>query len=128
MRLRRLDQVAQRLEELGFPRDAARRLSATGTLLHLDAGYVLCREGERGTQAFLLLEGEAEVQVNDESLLIGAGEVVGELATLDPHRRRNATVLANGPVEVLVFDVQTYRSLAKVDDLRSRLVPARAAA
>jgi len=128
MRLRRLDQVAQRLEELGFPRDAARRLSATGTLLHLDAGYVLCREGERGTQAFLLLEGEAEVRVGDESLLIGAGEVVGEMATLDPHRRRNATVLANGPVDVLVYDVKTYRSLAKVDDLRSRLVPARAAA
>jgi CRP-like cAMP-binding protein len=128
MRLRRLDQVALRLEELGFPRDAARRLSATGTLLHLDAGYILCREGERGTQAFLLLEGEAEVQVGGQSVLIGEGEVVGELATLDPHRRRNATVLANGPVEVLVFDVKTYRSLAQVDDLRSRLVPVRAAA
>ena len=128
MRLRRLDQVAHRLEELGFPRDAARRLSAAGTLLHLDAGYVLCREGERGTQAFLLLEGETEVRFGDESVLVGAGEVVGELATLDPHRRRNATVLANGPVEVLVYDVKTYRSLAKVDDLRSRLVPARAAA
>ena len=128
MRLRRLDQVALRLEELGFPRDAARRLSATGTLLHLDAGYILCREGERGTQAFVLLEGEAEVRVGDDSLLIGAGEVVGELATLDPHRRRNATVLANGPVDVLVYDVKTYRSLAQVDDLRSRLVPVRTAA
>ena len=128
MRLRRLDLVAHRLEELGFPRDAARRLSATGTLLHLDAGYVLCREGERGTQAFLLLEGEAEVRVGDQSVLIGAGEVVGELATLDPHRRRNATVLAHGPVDVLVYDVKTYRSLAKADDLRSRLVPARTAA
>ena len=128
MRLRRLDQVALRLEELGFPRDAARRLSATGTLLHLDAGYILCREGERGTQAFLLLEGEAEVQVGGQSVLIGAGEVVGELATLDPHRRRNATVLANGPVDVLVFDVKTYRSLAQFDDLRSRLVPVRTAA
>jgi len=120
--------VALRLEELGFPRDAARRLSATGTLLHLDAGYILCREGERGTQAFVLLEGEAEVRVGDDSLLIGAGEVVGELATLDPHRRRNATVLANGPVDVLVYDVKTYRSLAQVDDLRSRLVPVRTAA
>jgi CRP-like cAMP-binding protein len=128
MRLRRLDLVTHRLEELGFPRDAARRLSATGTLLHLDAGYVLCREGERGTQAFLLLEGEAEVRVGEESVLVGAGEVVGELATLDPHRRRNATVLANGPVEVLVYDVKTYRSLAEVDDLRSRLAPTRAAA
>ena len=128
MRLRRLDQVALRLEELGFPRDAARRLSATGTLLHLDAGYILCREGERGHQAFVLLEGEAEVRVGADSLLLGAGEVVGELATLDPHRRRNATVLANGPIDVLVYDVETYRSLAQVDDLRSRLAPVRTAA
>jgi CRP-like cAMP-binding protein len=59
---------------------------------------------------------------------VGAGDVVGELATLDPHRTRNATVVAAGPIEVLVYDVATYRSLAQVDDLRSRLAPARVAA
>jgi CRP-like cAMP-binding protein len=128
MRNRRVDLVAERLEDLGFPRDAARRLSAGGTLLHLDAGSVLCREGERGTQAFLLLRGEAEVQLADAPVVLRAGDVAGELATLDPHRLRNATVVAAGPVEVLVYDVATFRSLAKVDDLRSRLVPQRVAA
>jgi len=128
MRLRRIDRVAQRLEDLGYLRTAARRLSAGGTLLHLDAGSVLCEEGERGTQAFLLLQGEAEVHLADNRVIVGAGGVVGELATLDPHRRRNATVVAAGPIEVLVFDVATFRALARLDDLRSRLVPERIAA
>jgi hypothetical protein len=42
MRLRRLDLVARRLQELGYPRGAALRLSAGGTLLYLDAGSVMC--------------------------------------------------------------------------------------
>ena len=128
MRLRRVDRVAQRLEGLGFPRAAAHRLSTGGTLLHLDAGTVLCQAGERGTQAFLLLDGSAAVSLADREVVVGPGEVVGELATLDPHRTRNADVVAHGPVEVLVFDVATFRALAQVDDLRSRLVPERSAA
>jgi CRP-like cAMP-binding protein len=127
MHRRRIDQVAHRLEALGFPRVAAHRLSVAGTLLHLDAGSVLCHEGERGMQAFLILCGEVEVSLVDERVLVGAGEVVGELATLDPKRTRNATVTAAGPIEVLVYDVGTYRSLAKLDDLRRRLAPRTAA-
>lgn len=125
MRNRRVDVVAERLEALGYRRPAARQLSMSGTLLHLDAGSVLCREGERGTQAFLLLRGEVEVQLAEHSVLVPEGEVVGELATLDPRRLRNATVVAAGPVEVLVFDVATYRSLARFEELRDRLVPDR---
>ena len=128
MRSRRIDRVAHRLEELGFPARPARRLSMDGTLLHLDAGSVLCEEGERGTQAFLLLDGEVDVQLADTTLRIGAGAVVGELATLDHRRTRNATVVAAGPIEVLVYDVATYRALAREDDLRARLAPQRTAA
>lgn len=124
----RIDRVAERLEDLGLPRDAARRLSQGGTLIQLDAGSVLCREGERGTQAFLILSGEVNVLLPEETVVSRAGDVVGELATLDPRRTRNATVEAAGPVEVLVFDVQTFRSLAHTDDLRPRLAPERSAA
>jgi hypothetical protein len=67
------------------------------------------------------------VQRDGDVITVGAGDVVGEQATLEPRRLRNATVVANGPVEVLVFDVASYRSLARLDDLRSRLAPDRAA-
>ena len=124
----RRDPIAHRLTELGIDRRAAAVLSTHGTAVDLEAGRVLCREGERGTQAFLLVEGEAEVTTPASVIRIGPGEVVGELATLDPGRTRNATVSTTTPVRVLVFDVGTYRFLASREELRGRLAPVRTAA
>lgn len=126
--LRSTDPVATRLVEVGVDADAARQLSMGGTLLDLPAGTTLCTKGERGTQAFLLVEGEAHVMTDDGVITVGPGAVIGEIATLDPSRVRNATVVANGPVLVLVYDVRTYRAMARNEDLRSTLAPERAAA
>lgn len=122
---RRHDPVAHRVARLGIEGEPALRLSLGGTLLDVAAGTVLCREGERGTQAFLLLEGTAQVLTREGVVQVGPGEVVGEIATLDPHRTRNASVIAETDVSVLVYDVATYRSLARVEDLRPRLSPSR---
>jgi CRP-like cAMP-binding protein len=124
---RRRDPIAVRVEQLGLNRAAASRLSRGGTLIDMDPGTVLCRAGERGTQAFLLLEGEAQVDTGDAVITVGPGEVIGELATLDFRRTRNATVTTTTAVRILVFDVGTYRFLADQDDLRARLAPDRAA-
>lgn len=125
---RRHDPVADRLEALGVHPVAAHRLSLGGTLLDVPAGTQLCAAGERGTQAFLLLEGRAEVRLADRSIEVGPGAVVGELAALDRHRSRNATVEAAEPLVLLVFDVATFRSLAEEPELHSILAPERAAA
>ena len=45
------------------------------------------------------------------SFAIGAGEVVGELAVLDPTATRNATVIASTELRALVLDPRAYRSL-----------------
>jgi CRP-like cAMP-binding protein len=97
--LRHADPVALKLEGLGIAKAAASRLSRSGTLLDLAAGTT-----------------------------VGPGAVVGEVATLDPHRTRNATVVAHTPLVVLVFDVRTFRSIAQDEDLRDRLAPLRTAA
>lgn len=128
MLTRRPDPIVTRLETLGFSRAAASRLSHHGTVVDLGPGATLCRAGERGTQAFLLLGGEAVVQAKDADIGVGPGAAIGELATLDPHRLRNATVTTTTQARVLVFDVATYRSLADQADLRPRLAPERAAA
>lgn len=128
MRLRPADPVADDLRNLGMSRQAAQRLARTGTLLHLRDGATLCTQGERGLQAFVILEGEARVLVDHSVISIGRGDVVGELATLDPHRTRNATVVAHGDVEVLVYDVRTFQDLAEDPELRPRLAPERTAA
>lgn len=126
--LRRTDPIAQQLETIGFDRTAAELLSRGGTILSVPAGATLCREGERGLEAFLVLEGDAEVILPDRRVHIGAGEVVGELATLDHTRTRNATVVAATDLLVLVFDVRTFSALADRPTLRRVLRPERVAA
>lgn len=128
MSFRRHDPIADQLAGLGVSAAAAQRLSQAGTLLDLAPGTTLCTEGERGTQAFFLLDGNATVLTAEGALTVGPGAVVGELATLDRTRHRNATVVTDGPVAALVFDVGTFRSLADDEDLHGLLAPQRAAA
>ncbi len=118
------DPVVTRLRTLGLSLADARRLSQAGTPMDLPSGTALCTKGELGQEAFLLLEGEATVDLGDEVVRVGPGDVVGELATLDPFTRRNADVRTDGPCRALVFDVRTFRSLASTD-LRTILVPVR---
>ncbi len=124
----RTDPIAETLRGFELSRAAAKRLSLQGTLLHLRSGAKLCTEGERGLQAFLILKGEARVLTQGAVITVGPGDVIGELATLHRDRTRNATVVAHGDVEVLVYDVRTYADLAADPDLRPRLAPVRLAA
>lgn len=128
MAIRRTDPVARRLETLGMSRAAAEQLSQRGTLLQLRAGTTLCTEGERGLEAFLLVDGEAHVRGRATDVTVGPGSVIGELATLDPRRTRNADVVAETDISVLVFDVRTFRSLADQAELHAQLAPERTAA
>lgn len=118
------DPLTTTLRSLGFSESAARRLARAGTPIDLDAGTPLTVKGERGEEAFLLVEGAALVDLGDAQVAIGPGAVVGELATLDPFARRNATVRTTERSLVLVYDVQTFRSLAATD-LHEVLVPHR---
>jgi CRP-like cAMP-binding protein len=126
LRLRREDPVAVTLQGAGLPVEAARRLSQAGTLLHIKAGTELCTLGELGAEAFVLVEGEAVVHLPDRDIVVEPGAVIGEIAALDPHVRRTATVVTTTPCSVLAYDVRTFRSLA-ASDLHDVLVPARAA-
>jgi voltage-gated potassium channel len=125
MFFKRHDPLADRLQALGASSVAAERLVRAGTPLDLPAGTTLCQRGERGLQAFLLLEGEAEVGTPIGPVRIGPGAVIGEIATLDRTRQRNATVVTATPVSLLVFDVAAFRSLAADEDLRDLLAPRR---
>lgn len=121
------DPMARTLRTLGFADSAARRLAAAGTPIDIVEGTALTTKGERGEEAFLLLEGEAIVDLGDTEVVVGPGAVIGELAAIDPHARRNATVRTTEDSLVLVYDVQTFRALA-ASDLHPVLVPQRTAA
>lgn len=120
------DPMTRTLRSLGFADSAARRLAMAGTPIDIDEGVALTTKGERGEEAFLLLEGEAVVDLGTTEVVVGPGAVIGELAALDPHARRNATVRTSERSLVLVYDVQTFRALAATD-LHDVLVPERTA-
>ena len=68
----------------------------------VDAGTVLMREGSRGHEAFMIIDGRASVAIDGEVLTeLGPGEFLGELSMVD-HEPRTATVTAVTEMRLLV--------------------------
>ena len=79
----------------------------------LQRGKVLTREGERGREFFVLLEGEAEVRRKGKKLATRrGGEFFGEIALVSD-RPRVATVTATTPVRALVIRDKEFRALVQ---------------
>jgi LmbE family N-acetylglucosaminyl deacetylase len=80
-----------------------------------DDGAFLAREGEPGSELFLVLEGEVEILKADDEragFVAGEGEVVGELAVLT-EAPRSASLRARGGVKVLSVRGDHFRALLK---------------
>jgi CRP-like cAMP-binding protein len=76
-------------------------LARATTRVHEPAGMVFSKQGERGDEIAVLLEGAVEVRRDDAVLaLLGPGDHFGEMALLDETARRSATVVAVTPVVV----------------------------
>jgi CRP-like cAMP-binding protein len=90
-------------------------LAANATRAREPRGMVFSREGERGDELVVVLEGRLEARHGDTVLAtLSAGDIVGEMALVTDSARRNATVVAITPVVVV------YLSRHHVDQLRSR--------
>jgi CRP-like cAMP-binding protein len=77
------------------------------------AGGVLVRQGDLGTELFIIVSGTATVEQDGLTIAtLGSGEFVGELAVLCDSRR-NATVTAVSDLSILVL---TRRGLNQVLD------------
>lgn len=80
-------------------------LAFTSDRVHFEPGERLCREGEPGDAAFIILEGTARVLVNTpqgelEVARLGENAIVGEIAVLCDVPR-TATVEAASPLTAL---------------------------
>jgi CRP-like cAMP-binding protein len=79
--------------------------------LDLPEGRQLIREGQRGREFFVLLEGEAEVTQNGKRIAtMRGGDFFGEIALISD-APRTATVTSTTPVRVLVVTDRAFRSL-----------------
>lgn len=95
----------------GLSKQQLAQVASIADEIDLRRGKELTREGERGREFFVLLEGEAEVRRKGKKLATRrAGEFVGEIALVSDIPRI-ATVTATTPVRALVIRDQEFRGL-----------------
>jgi CRP-like cAMP-binding protein len=101
--------------------------------IDLHEGKVLIREGERGREFFVLLDGSAEVTRDGRRInTLGSGDFFGEIALVS-NSPRTATVTATAPMRALVITDRAFRRLLEeqppiqlkvLEALAERLAPA----
>lgn len=75
------------------------------------AGTVLVREGQPGSEFYVIVEGEAEATLRGEFLAeLGPGDFFGEMSLLEVAPRA-ATVVAETDVTLLVLEPRGFASL-----------------
>jgi CRP-like cAMP-binding protein len=86
-------------------------LAGITTELSVRAGRVLCREGEMGHEFFVIVDGEASVDLNGKTVdTVGPGGFFGEMALLDGGARV-ATVTAATEMDLLVLSRKEFLAL-----------------
>jgi len=96
---------------------ARQRIAGAARVVQFETGEAAVREGEFAFDFYAIVRGAAEVVHGGERLAtLAAGEVFGELGVVPSpgrgwSRRRNATVRATEPTEVIAIDGRTFRKL-----------------
>ena len=97
----RYERIAGETQVLAaLPPELLEPILAHGTERVFEDGEALMRRGEPGEELYLLLEGSVRVERPGRSLMLEAGDVVGEIEVLDG-RGRIADVTAEGPVRAI---------------------------
>jgi CRP/FNR family transcriptional regulator, cyclic AMP receptor protein len=79
--------------------------------VEVPAGRVLCKEGDRGREFFVLVEGEVEVARKGRRVAaLGPGDFVGEISLLE-QTPRTATVTAKTPLRFFVLTPQEFQQV-----------------
>lgn len=87
----------------GLSRKQLTELAMVTEDVDVEAGKVLCREGDRGQEFFVLMEGEAEVTKHGTHLVTHrSGDFFGEIALIEDVPR-TATVTAKTPIRFFVL-------------------------
>jgi CRP/FNR family cyclic AMP-dependent transcriptional regulator len=95
----------------GCSKAELRELAAVADELDLREGRTLVREGQRGREFFVLVDGSVRVSRKGRKLAeLGPGDFFGEIALLTD-TPRTATVTATSDLRVLVVTDRSFRRL-----------------
>lgn len=115
LKRRRRDPKLERLSSVQLfstcsKRDLA-RIAALTDEIEVPAGRVLMRQGERGNEAFVILDGTARATIRGrKSTKMGPGECLGEMALLHA-APRSATVTAETDMRLAVLPAREFSTL-----------------
>ena len=95
----------------GLSRSELLELAKISEDLEVDAGKTLTREGQSGSEFFVIVDGEVLVTKDGQEIrALGPGDFFGEIALLED-TPRTATVTAKTPLRFFVLTRQAFRSL-----------------
>jgi CRP/FNR family transcriptional regulator, cyclic AMP receptor protein len=90
--------------------------------LEVPAGSVLCKQGARGEEFFVIIDGEATVTRGGKAVAtVGPGDFFGEIALLE-HVTRTATVTAATALRFFVVSDRAFQSVLQTDPTIERKV------
>ncbi len=94
--------------------------------LEVNEGKALAREGEIGSEFFVIVDGEASVTKGDQEMRrLSGGDFFGEIALISEEARRTATVTAITPLRFFVLTRQAFRGLlAHHPDIEEKVLEA----
>ena len=106
----------------GLSKKELNAVARVSTPIKLEAGKNLMEEGRLAESFMVILSGKASVRKKGRKVAtVGKGAVVGEMAlVLD--RKRNATVTADVPTEVLVLDRRAFKPLLDEPGIAKKLL------
>lgn len=107
----------------GLSRKDLQKVARSSDEVELPEGRAVVQEGTAGHEAFIILEGSAQVERKGLTVAtLGPGDHFGELALLDGGPR-TATVLATSPMRVLVLGRREFSgALDSVPGLAHKLL------
>lgn len=107
-----------------------RRVAEIGEPVDAEPGAMLMDQGDVGTECFFVIEGSAGVYSGGQHIAsIGKGSIVGEMALVG-HKPRNASVIADTPMQLLAFNIVAFKKLLEempgTRDVVTKVLEARA--
>lgn len=120
------DPKLQKLTTMGVLSGVARRdltaVCGLTTEMHFEPGRVLCSQGARGREVFLLIDGHVQVSRDGQPVcILGPGDILGEMAVLAGQDRTATTTTLTDVAAFVLSTAEFGQLLERFPDVASTI-------